>query len=70
MKSFVSKYNWEGINYPSEKGDRKKFEKNNLMIALNILYTKKEKNRSCLRFKHNSKCKDQVILLMIPNGER
>ena len=21
MKSFIDKYNWEGINYPSEKDD-------------------------------------------------
>ena len=39
----MEKYNWEGINFPSEKDDWKKFEKNNLTIALNILYTKKIK---------------------------
>ena len=43
IKPFISKYNWEGINYPSEKDEWKKIEKNNLTIALNILYTKKEK---------------------------
>ena len=40
---FVNKYNWEGINFPSEIDDGKKIEKNNLIIALNVLYTKKEK---------------------------
>ena len=40
---FVNKYNWEGINFPSERDDGKKIEKNNLIIALNVLYTKKEK---------------------------
>ena len=49
-KPFINKYSWEGINYPSEKGDRKKFEKNNGTIALNVLYAKKEKI-SCLCFK-------------------
>ena len=44
-------YNWEGTNYPSEKDDWKNFESNNLTIALNVLYAKKEKNISCLRFK-------------------
>ena len=29
IKSFTNKYNWEGINFPSEKDDWKKFEKNN-----------------------------------------
>ena len=28
-----------------------KFEKNNIAIALNVLYAKKEKNISCLCFK-------------------
>ena len=27
IKPFISKYNWEGMKYPSEKGDWKKFEK-------------------------------------------
>ena len=27
IKLFINKYNWEGINYPSEKNDWKKFEK-------------------------------------------
>ena len=43
FKSFIRKYNWESINYLSEKDDLKKVEKNNVTIALNILYTKKEK---------------------------
>ena len=29
----------------------------------------KMKNITCLRFKHNSKCEKQIILLMIPKGE-
>ena len=29
---------WEGINFPSQKDDWKKFEKNNVTIAHNILY--------------------------------
>ena len=35
IKSFLNKYNLEGINYLSEKNDWKKFEKNNLATALN-----------------------------------
>ena len=42
-KPFINKYNWEGINYPSEKDDWKKFDKYNVTIACNVLYTKKEK---------------------------
>ena len=51
IKPFINKYNWEGINFPSEKDYWKYFEKNNLTIALNVLYAKKEKNIFCLCFK-------------------
>ena len=43
IKSFLNKYNWERINFPSEKDDWKIFEKNNVTIALNVLCVKKEK---------------------------
>ena len=33
IKLFKDKYNWQGINYPSEKDDWKKCEKTNLMIC-------------------------------------
>ena len=51
IKLFTNKYEWEGINFPSEKDDWKKFEKNNVRIALYVLYPKKEKYISCLCFK-------------------
>ena len=51
IKSFINKYNWEGINFSSEKDDSKKFEKNNVTIDLNVLYSNKRKNISCLCFK-------------------
>ena len=41
IKPFVNKYNLEGINLPSEKYDWKKFEKSNVTISLNVLYSKK-----------------------------
>ena len=40
---FRKKYNWKGTHFRSEKEDWNKFEKNNVTIALNFLYTKKEK---------------------------
>ena len=48
----------------------KKFEKNNVKIALNVLYPKKEKIYPSYVSKHNSNCEKQVILLMILNGEK
>ena len=38
IKHFINKCNWKGIKFPSEKGHWKKFEKNNVTIALNVLY--------------------------------
>ena len=43
IKPFINKCNWKGISVPSEKNDWKKFEKNNVSIAFNVLYVKKEK---------------------------
>ena len=65
INPLINKYNWEGINYPSEKADWK-IEKKILTIAFNVLYTKKEKNISCLTLIRREK---KIILLMIPNGE-
>ena len=48
IKPFISKFNWEGTNFPSEKDDWKKFEKNNVAISINVLYAKNEKNISSL----------------------
>ena len=64
IKSFINKCKLEGINFPSGKGDCKKFEKNNVAIALNVLYTKKEKNILVI-FQNIT----QVILLMISRGK-
>ena len=61
IKPFVNKYSWKGINFPSEKDDWKKFEKNDVIIALNVLYP--------FVSKHNSNPEKQVILLMLSNGK-
>ena len=42
-KTFTNKYNWERINFPLEKDDWKKFEKNIVTITLNALYAKKKR---------------------------
>ena len=36
IKPFTNKYNWKGMNFRPEIDDWKKFEKNNLTIALNV----------------------------------
>ena len=68
-KPFANKYNWKGINFPSEKNDWTNFEKNDWTIGLNVLYAKKQNTYSAYVSKHISNCEKQVILLMILNGE-
>ena len=69
IKPFINKYKWEEISYPSKLDDWKKFEKNNLTIALNILYIKKKICRTYIS-KRNLTCEKQIILLMITNEEK
>ena len=51
IKPFVNRYNWEAINFPSEKDNWKKSEKNSRTTALKVLYGRKVKNIFCLCFK-------------------
>ena len=57
------------MNFPSEKDDWKKFEKNNVTIALIVFYAKKEKIYPAYVPRHNLNREKQVILLMISNGQ-
>ena len=71
---FSYTYNWNGIEFPAGKKDWKRFERNNKKVALNILYVshdekKQQKKNLAYKSKYNRKCKNQVVLLMITNGE-
>ena len=68
IKPIINKYIWEGIDFPSEK-NWKKSEGNNVTIALNVFYAKKEKIYPAYISKHNSSREKQVIILMILNGQ-
>ena len=70
IKPIINNCNWERINYPSEKDNWKKIEKNNVTIALNVLYAKKEKIYPTYVSKHNSNRAKKVLLLMISNREK
>ena len=59
----------EGINFPSEKDDWENCEKNNVKIAFNVLWVKKENIYAAYVSKNNSNRNRQVTLLMISNGE-
>ena len=56
IKLFMNEYNWEKINYLSEKDDWKI----KTTIAFNVLYAKREKNLSCLFSKTTKIVKDKL----------
>ena len=72
IKPFINQYNWEGIDFPVGTKDWKKFERNNKTIALNILYIPPNTKTINLAYKskYNRKRENQVVLLMITNGEK
>ena len=72
LKSYINKYNWEGIKFPAGPKEWKKLERNNKTIALNILFVKYNTKtiRVAYRSEHNTKRKKQVILLMTTHGKK
>ena len=62
----------ERNRFPSYREDWKKFESNNKSIALNILHVphNTKEVRHAYKSKYNLKCENQVILLMITDGEK
>ena len=72
LKSFTDKCNWKEIDFPSHSKDWKNFESNNKSITLNILYVphNTEKMRHAYKSKCNLNRKNQVIHLMITDGEK
>ena len=71
IKPYIIQYNWKDIEFQSPKKDWKKFEQNNKTIALNILFVlhNAEELSIAYKSKYNHKHKNQVILLMITDGE-
>ena len=60
------------IDFPSHSKDWKKFESNNKSITLNILYVAHNAKEiiHAYKSKYNSNRENQVILLIITNGEK
>ena len=72
IKPFIDQYNWEGIEFPAGIKDWKRFERNNKTIALNILFVPHNEKTINLAYesKYIRKRENQVVLLMITNGEK
>ena len=72
IKPFIDQYNWKEVDFPSHGKDWKKIKINNKSIALNILYVpyNTEKIRHAYKSKYNLTRENQVIFLMITDGEK
>ena len=72
LKPFINKYNWEGVNFLSEKDDCKKYLRK--IIKQLLLMFCMSKKYMCIYLiyvsKHNLNCEKQVILSVISNGEK
>ena len=69
---FSCEYNWWGIDFPAGIKEWKRFEKNNETIALNILQVPHDEIKITHAYKseYNHTRKNQVVLLMITDGEK
>ena len=60
LKPFNDNYNWKDLEFPSHSKDWKKFEQNNKIIALNILFV--PYNSKQIRPAYISKYNHKVII--------
>ena len=70
LRPYEKQYNWEGLEFPVSIKKIDKFEKNNPGIAVNVLFSNKGSIYTAYRSERNVKCKKQVNLLMIVDGEK
>ena len=72
LRSYEKQYNWKGHEFPVSIKKIDKFEKNNPGIAVNVLFSNKKNQNiyTAHRSGRNVKCKKQVNLLMIVDGEK
>ena len=72
LKPYENRYNWKGLEFPVSIKKIDKFEKNNPGIAVNVLFSnnKNQNIYTARRSERNVKCKKQVNLLMIVDGEK
>ena len=72
LRPYENQCNWEGLEFPVSIKKIDKFEKNNPGIAVNVLFSnnKNQNIYTARRSERNVKCKKQVNLLMIVDGEK
>ena len=69
LKPYVGRYNWDGLEFPVAKEAIGKFEKNNLDIAINVLYISGKNINIQRKSKYHDR-KNNVNLLLIANDEK
>ena len=72
LRPYENQHNWKGLEFPVSIKKIDKFEKNNPGIAVNVLFSKKKSQNiyTVRRSERNVKCKKQLSLLMIVDGEK
>ena len=74
LRPYENQYNWEGLDFPVSIKKIDRFEKNNPEISVNVLFNNKKNQKKNIyttcRSRRNGKCKKQVNLLMIVDGEK
>ena len=74
LRPYENQYNWKELVFQVSIKKIDKFEKNNLGITVNMLFSNKKSQRKDIyivrRSEHNGKCKKQVNLLMVEDGEK
>ena len=74
LRPCENQYNWKGLEFAASIKNIDKCEKNNLGIAVNVLFCNKKSPKKDIytvrRSERNVKCKKQVNLLMIEDGEK
>ena len=71
LKPFINTYNWNNLEFPAGHKDYSAFEKNNSVIALNIIYIPYKTKEIIPSYisKHNKTRNIQANLLMITDDE-
>ena len=72
LKPFINNYNWKDINFPTQRKDWERFERNNTNIGINIFSVPFQKKTKHLQYKskHNNTREKQVNLLVITDNEK
>ena len=72
LRPYENQYNWKGLEFPVSIKKIDKFEKNNPGIAVNVFFGNKKNHNTytARKSERNVKCKKQVNLLMIVDGEK